>query len=186
VESLAAEGTAGAGADLRAVGRVAVGFVGLVVVLACVAGYGPDLVVMVGWLLGLVVMLASTLLLARTASRTLTSGWRGTLAVAGVVAATLAAAVSLGVLLTTPVATVPDPVALAVGAVLLVGDAVVRTVHARRRPSADVVTAPGSDPAEVRRRNVRADVLAAWVLPAFAVVGAGVLLGLDALLDGLA
>ena len=106
--------------------------------------------------------------------------------VAAVIAATLAVVVALGVLLTTTVVTVPDVVAVTLGAVLLVGDAVAGTVRARRRPTADVVSAPGADPEWVRRRNVRADILAAWLLPAFAVAGVGVLLVMNAVLDRLA
>ena len=79
--------------------------------------------------------------------------------------------VTLGLVLDTPVATVPDALAAAVGVTLLVGDAVVGTVRADADPTADLVTTPGTDPDEVRRRNVRADVLVAWMLPGFAVVG---------------
>jgi hypothetical protein len=169
--------------DLRAVGRVLAGFVGLMVVLAVVVEDGPDLVVTAGWLLGSVLVLGATVLVVRTMSATLaTSGWRGAVAPAVVVALTLAAVVTLGLLLDAPVVTVPDVVALAVGIALLVGDAVVGTVRALRRPTADLVTPPGADPDETRRRNVRADVLVAWTLPAFALVGSVLLAGLGVLL----
>jgi hypothetical protein len=172
--------------DLRTTGRALVGFVGLVVIMACVVDDGPDLAITVGWLLGLAVVLVGSVLTVRVLGSVATTEWRGMAGVAAVVAVTLAAVVALGVLLTTTVVTVPDVVAVTVGAVLLVGDAVVGTVRAVRRPTADVVSAPGADPEWVRRRNVRADILAAWLLPAFAVVGVGVLLGMNAVLDRLA
>lgn len=168
--------------DLRDVGRTLLGFVGLMVVLACAATDGPDLVVTAGWLLGLVVVLAASVLTVRTIGRTTTSGWRGLLLPAAVVGAALVAVVALGILLTTPVATVPDVAAVTVGAVLLAADGIIGTVRAQRRPTADVVSAPGADPDDVRRRNVRADILAAWTLPGFALVGVVVLAGLDVLL----
>ncbi|MDQ0374117.1 hypothetical protein [Cellulomonas humilata] len=172
--------------DLRTTGRALVGFVGLVVVMACVVDDGPDLAITVGWLLGLAVVLVGCVLTVRVLGRTAPVRWRGMAAAAGVIVATLGAVVALGMLLTTTVATVPDAVAVTVGALLLVGDAIVGTVRARRQPTADLVSAPGADPEWVRRRNVRADILAAWLLPAFAVVGVGILLGMNALLDRLA
>jgi len=172
----------GLGGDVRAVGQVLVGFVGLVVVLTCVVDDGPDLVVTVGWLLALPLVLAASVLTVRLVGRGVGAGWRGLAAPVVIAVLTPVAAVALGLLLTTPVATIPDSVAIAVGAVLLVGDAVVGTVRARRRPSADLVTAPGADPAETRRRNVRADTLTAWVTTGLALVGVVVLLSLDALL----
>ncbi|KQR10288.1 hypothetical protein [Cellulomonas sp. Leaf334] len=172
--------------DLRTTGRTLVGFLGLVVVMACVVDDGPDLAITVGWLVGLAVVLVGSVLTVRTLGYLAAEGWRGMVGVAAVIAATLATVVAVGVLLTTTVATVPDTVAVTFGAVLLVGDAVVGTVRARHRPTADVVSAPGEDPERVRRRNVRADTLAAWLLPAFAVVGVGVLLGMNLLLDRLA
>ena len=172
--------------DLRTTGRALVGFVGLVVIMACVVDDGPDLAITVGWLLGLAVVLAGSVLTVRVLGRVATTSWRGMAGVAAVIAVTLAVVVALGVLLTTTVVTVPDVVAVTLGAVLLVGDAVAGTVRARRRPTADVVSAPGADPEWVRRRNVRADILAAWLLPAFAVVGVGVLLVMNAVLDRLA
>ncbi|WP_456789551.1 hypothetical protein [Cellulomonas sp. P5_C5] len=169
--------------DLRTAGRVVVGFVGLMVVLGSVGTDGPDLVVTAGWLLALPLLLVAAVATVRTVGWTAERGGRvARAATALVVAVSLAGAVTLGIVLDTTVATVPDGVAAAVGITLLVGDAVVGTVRARRRPTADLVTEPGADPAEVRRRNVRADTLAAWLLPGFAVVGVAVLLGLDALL----
>ncbi|GEK23178.1 hypothetical protein [Cellulomonas xylanilytica] len=160
--------------DVRAAGRVVVGFVGLVIVLAAV-GSGPDLVVTAGWLIGVPLMLGGAVvtIAALGQGRTIRSVL--------VVALVLAAVVALGLLLDAPLATVPDWLALTVGGTLLVGDAVVGTVRARRRPSADLVTAPGEDPAETRRRNVRSDVLLAWMLVGFALVGVLVIAGLDAL-----
>lgn len=173
--------------DLRTAGRVVVGFVGLMVVLGSVGTDGPGLVVTVGWVLALPLLLAATIVTVRTAGRTGGRDGRGTrVTTVLVVVGSLAGAVVLGLVLDTPVATVPDGLAAAVGITLLVGDAVVGTVRARRRPTADLVTEPGADPAEVRRRNVRADTLVAWLLPGFAVVGVAVLLGLDALLDRVA
>lgn len=171
--------------DLRTTGRTLVGFLGLVVVMACLVDDGPDLVITVGWLLGLAVVLVGSVLTVRVLGSVSAPRWRPMVAGALVIAGTLGAVVALGLLLTTTVAIVPDVVAMAVGALLLVGDAVVGTVRARRRPTADVVSAPGADPEWVRRRNVRADILAAWLLPAFAVVGVGVVLGMNLLLDRL-
>lgn len=161
--------------DLRAAGRVVVGFVGLVVVLAAV-GSGPDLVVTAGWLLGVPLMLVGAALTLVTLGQR--RGVRSLL----VVALTFAAVVTLGLVLDAPLATVPDWLALTVGGALLVGDAVVRTVRARRRTLADVVTPPGEDPETTRRRNARSDVLLAWTLPGFALVGVLLIAGLDALL----
>ena len=160
--------------DLRAAGHVVVGFVGLVVVLAAV-GNGPDLVVTVGWLLGVPLMLAGAVLtLATMGRRPVVPFLVASLTFAGVVA--------LAIFLDAPVAAVPDGLALAVGATLLLGDSVVKTVRARRTPTADVVTTPGADPDETRRRNVRSDVLLAWMLPGFALVGVLLLAGVGALL----
>ncbi|GEL98845.1 hypothetical protein [Cellulomonas terrae] len=173
--------------DLRTAGRVLVGFVGLMVVLGSVGTDGPGLVVTVGWVLALPFLLAATIVTVRAAGRTGGhGGWSTRVTVVLVVAGSLAGAVTLGLVLDTPVATVPDGLAAAVGVTLLVGDAVIGTVRARRRPTADLVTEPGTDPVEVRRRNVRADTLTAWLLPGFAVVGVAVLLALDALLDRVA
>lgn len=168
--------------DLGSVSRALPGFLGLVLVLACLVEDGPDLPLTAGWLLGLPLMLGASVVVVRAVGRSTSAGWRRLVAPAAVVATTLALVVALGLLLTVPVATVPDVVALPLGALLLVGDAVAGTVRARRRPTADVVSAPGEDPAQVRRRNVRADVLAAWMLPGFTVVGVAFLLGTDALL----
>lgn len=129
--------------DLRTTGRTLVGFLGLVVVMACVVDDGPDLVITVGWLLGLAVVLVGSVLTVRVLGSTGPARWRGLVAAGVVIVATLGAVVALGMLLTSTVATVPDVVAIAFGALLLVGDAVVGTVRARRRPTADVVSAPG-------------------------------------------
>jgi hypothetical protein len=95
---------------------------------------------------------------------------------------TFAGVVALAIFLDAPVAAVPDGLALAVGVTLLLGDSVVKTVRARRTPTADVVTTPGADPDETRRRNVRSDVLLAWTLPGFALVGVLLIGGFNALL----
>lgn len=178
----AGRGPVGLRGDLGAVGRALAGFVGLMLVLACVVDDGPDLVVTAGWLLGLLVVLAASALTVRLLGRDGATGRRGLVGPTLVVVLALAGVVALGLLLTAPVATIPDGVALTVGGLLLVGDALVGTVRARRRPTADLVTAPGADPAETRRRNVRADVLAAWIMPGFAVVGVALLVAIDALL----
>ena len=168
--------------DLRAAGQVVVGFVGLVVVLATV-GSERDLVVTAGWLLGVPLVLVAAVLTVRAVGRSVEAGgWRAAAAPFVVLTLSLVVTVVLGLVLRTPLATVPDAVALVVGVVLLVGDAVVGTLRAHRRPTADLVTAPGADPQETRRRNVRADVLVAWMLPAFALVGVVVLTALDALI----
>ncbi|MBO3103373.1 hypothetical protein [Cellulomonas fengjieae] len=172
--------------DLRTVGRILPGFLGLMVVQACLGDDGPDLVVTAGWLAGLPVMLLATVLTVRSLGRSTATGWRAHAVPVAVIVATLAVVVALILLLTTPVVTVPDAVAFPLAALLLLGPALAGTQRARRRPTADVVSDPRADPDQVRRDNVRADVLAAWILPGFAVIGVGVTLGLNAMLDLLA
>jgi len=172
--------------DLRILGRTFPGLLGLVLVQACLRGDGPDLVVTAGWLAGLPVILLATLLTVRSLGRSTASGWRAHAAPVAVVVSALAALTALVVLVTTPVVTVPDSVALPLAALLLLGPALAGTRRARLRPTADLVSDPRADPEQVRRDNVRADVLAAWILPGFAVIGVGVTLGLNAVLDLLA
>lgn len=163
---------------LRTVLGVMPSVLGLLLVVAC-AGTGA-VPVTVGWLAGVVLFPLAAVLVVRVVEVGAATG-RGRRA--GVVAwatltLTLAAAVALVLLLDDAVLTLDRAVALTLGVVLLLVPAVMGTRKALRAPDADLVTGPWEDAGDARRRNVRADVLAVWLLPALALVGyagAGVL-----------
>jgi hypothetical protein len=111
---------------------------------------------------------------------------RGLVVAWALLTATSVAALAAVLLLPGVLVTLPRTVALVGGGTLLVAGALVATRSAVRSPDADVVSRPWDDPADVRRRNVRAGVLAAWLLPAMAVVGYAGLTVLDAALTALA
>ncbi|GCE76022.1 hypothetical protein [Cellulomonas biazotea] len=157
---------------------------GLLLVVAC-AGR-TTVPVTVGWLLAAALYpVAATLVVHVVLDAALTGRSRRGLVVAwALLTATSVAALAAVLLLPGVLVTLPRTVALVGGGTLLVAGALVATRSAVRSPDADVVSRPWDDPADVRRRNVRAGVLAAWLLPAMAVVGYAGLTALDAALPG--
>ncbi|MDC7122121.1 hypothetical protein OMK64_11280 [Cellulomonas fimi] len=153
----------------------AVGVVGLLLLLWAVGADGPTLDVTVGRVL-------LPLVLVGGAVATVQVAVRSRLALAGTVAALLVALVVLDRVATAPLVTTTAAVAAVVGAVLLLAEAGWQTWIAVRRPEHTVVVAPGSDPRDERRRNVRAGIALAWLLPAMAAVAAAFFALLRALL----
>lgn len=152
----------------------AVGVVGLLLVLWAVSADGPVLDVTVGRAVLPALLVGGAILAVHLAVRSRA-------ALAGTVAGLLVTAVALDRLLTTPLLTTTPAVAATVGAALLVAEAAWQTWAAVRRPDPVVVVAPGTDPHAARRRDVRAGVALAWVLPGTTVVAAALSLLVGAL-----
>ncbi|WP_273651666.1 hypothetical protein [Cellulomonas fimi] len=141
----------------------AVGVVGMLLVLWAVGADGPTLDVTVGRSLVPPLLVGGAVLAVHVAVRS-------RLALAGTVAALLVAVVVLDRVATASLVTTTPAVAALVGTALLLGEAGWQTWTAMRRPEPVVVVAPGSDPRDERRRNVRAGVALAWLLPAMTTV----------------
>jgi hypothetical protein len=165
------------GRDLRRSAPDLVGLAGMLLVLWAVTAEGGVVEVTVGHLVAAVAVAAGALVVAGL----LAAGRRGLGVVCVVAGVLLGAALAPVVLTAGTVLTLPARTAVGIGAVLLVGEAGWQTLRERRAPTADVVADP-DEPAElVHRRNVRWSVGAAWLMPAFTVVGVLVLVALDRL-----
>lgn len=140
-----------------------VGVVGLMLVLWAVGADGATLDVTVGRVLLPPLLVGGAIVAVHVAVRS-------RLALAVAVAALLVVLVVLDRVATATLVTTTPAVGAAVGTLLLLAEAGWQTWTAVRRPEHVVVVAPGSDPREERRCNVRAGIALAWLLPAMAAV----------------
>ena len=184
--------------DVRAALSRAIALLGFVLVLAAVpaATSGAESVtITLGWLLAVPAILGATVLVVRAAvddavrtAQDKADGIRRRRWGLWAVTATAFLVVgALVILLTQPVLELPTWLALTLGAVLSIGDGVLGTLSELREPTADLVVDPressGDTQADAERRRrtaVRSGVLTAWIVPAFAVVGAVMMVALEA------
>ncbi len=149
--------------DPRTAASLAVGLVGMLLVIWAVPADDGRLTITLGDVLALPLILVGSPLTTRLA-------YRRALAAAVTLTAIVAALVVALIVLTTPLFTMPAAAAVAIGAVLLVGRSVDETRRVLRTPSTALIAAPWEPDESVRRRNVRAGIAAAWMMPAATAV----------------
>ncbi|WP_028047172.1 hypothetical protein [Cellulomonas sp. URHE0023] len=177
-------------------GAALLGFVLVIAALPAAIDGAATVSITLGWFLAVPGVLAGSVLVLRVAAGDVVHAAQDDAAGArrrrwrawAVTALTFVALTALVLVLTQPVAEIPTWLALAVGAVLLIGDAIVGTLHVRRAPAADLVVDPRiahddqvADMERRRRTALRFEILTAWIMPLFAVVGSVLLVGLSAL-----